>query len=420
MANQIKALKEKINSLKDEQKSIVENALNEVRTKTSEEDARYNEIEEEIRGLEDVLAKANEERYNPENKVENVKEDDKMSNMEKRERLIKGMKDILTDVPSAEAEEFRAAANTEVNGITLPTSAPAGKNIIPTELADEILLKLEEHSDIFARVRKYPSVEGNLNLPARIKTGECGFVGENEAVKAIKVKYEVVTLTQKRCGAFARVTRQLMLDAAFDMMSQVIEVLVDDLAKSMERAIFQGNPGEKSFDGINNHIHTADTALTEEDILKSRKILNVASANQDVVTADDLMKVYVSLHPSFLASAKWTMSRDFFNKIAMLKDGNGNFLLQSGIINGKPNYSLFGSPVEITDELGGTDKFLNCYFGDLGKAYAMMIKRGMTIARVNSDTEAILHATELVAIDIFADGTVVNPQAVVAFTNKQA
>lgn len=419
MANPIKALKEKINALKEEQKNIVMSALNETRAKTAEEDEKFNALEEEIRGLEETLEKANEVRFNPENKVEDNKEDNVMSNMEKRERLIKGLKDILTDQVTEEANEYRATADTDMNGIQLPATAPAGANIIPTTLSNEILLKLEEHSDIFARVRKYPSVEGNLNLPARITSGKCGFVGENEAVKAIKVKYEVVTLTQKRCGAFCRITRQLMLDGAFDMMGQLIEVLVDDLAKSMERAIFQGKTAEKSFDGLNNHLHTADTPLAEEDILKDRKILNVASGAPGVITADDLMKVYVSLHPSFISSAKWTMPREVFNKIALLKDGNGNFLLQSGIINGKPNYSLFGSPVEVTDELGGADKHLNCYFGDIGQAYAMMIKKGMTISRVSNDTEAVLNATELVAIDIFADGTVVNPQAVVAFTDKQ-
>ncbi len=418
MSNPIKALKEKINAKKDEQKALVEKAICETRGQTSEEKEQYDALESEIRELEDTLAKANEQRYNPENKVVEIKEEPKM---EKRELLLNGLKDILTGVESAEAQEFRATANTDVNGIGLPTDAPTGKNIVPTVLADEILTKLEEHSNIFAKVRKYPSTVGNLDLPARITTGKCGFVGENEAISAIKIKYEVVSLTQKRCGAFMRVTRQLMLDSAFDIMKQVLEVLIDDLAIAMERAIFQGNPSQKEFDGLNNHIKATTGDLTDDELLKQRKILRNETASADAITADDLMKTYLSLHPNFVSGASWTMNRKTFNTIALFKDGVGNFLVQSGVINGKPNYTLFGSPIEISDEIGqGTDNKLLCYFGDLSKAYAMMVKKGMTIYKVNGDTEAVVHATELVAIDIFADGTVVNPQAVVALCKAGA
>lgn len=414
----VKAIKEKINALKDEQKNILENAVLEVRSQTEEEKESYNKIENEIRELEEKLAEANEERFKPENKIIEKMEDVKMEN---KEIMLQGLKDVLTDKNTEAAAEFRAFPTTagDINGLGGGSTHNAGQNIVPTTISDIILKKMEEYSDIFNVVKKIPTTVGDLALPARIVNGDCAFVGENAALSAIKVEYKVIKLTQKRCGAFMRVTRQLLNDAAFDIVSQCLEVLAEEMAIALEKAIFQGD-GVNSFKGLCKFIKPTEGAVSEAELATNRYIERVEAADGvGAITSDDLMKLYLTLHPSYVAGAKFYFSRANFNKIAMLKDGNGNYLLQSGIINGRPGYTLFGSQVVVTNNMGANtasaDSKLLGYFGDMSKAYGVMIKEGMGISRVNGDTEAVMYATELIAVDMFADGTVLDPQAVVAF-----
>lgn len=416
----VKAIKEKINALKDEQKSLLENAIEEVRGQSDEEKDSYEQINKEIQELEDLLAKANEERFNPENKIVEKMEERKMEN---KELMLQGLKDVLAHKNTEAANEYRAYPTTagDINGLGGGSTHNAGQNIVPTTISDIILTKMEEYSDVFNVVKKIPTTVGDLALPARVVNGDCAFVGENAALGAIKVEYKVIKMTQKRCGAFLRVTRQLLNDSAFDIVSQCLEVLAEEMAIALEKAIFQGD-GTTSFKGLCKFINASEGAISESDLAQHRYIERVENASAEAITADDLMKLYLHLHPSYVANAKFYVSREIFNKIAMIKDGNGNFLLQSGVINGRPGYTLFGAPVVVTNLIGintaSSDSKLLGYFGDLSKAYGVMIKQGMNIATVNNDTEAVMYATELIAVDMFADGTVLDPQAVVAFAKN--
>lgn len=417
--NNIKALKEKLSVLEAENMKIVETAVNETRGLKAEEKTRKEEIAEEIRGLEEMIEMANSMRFNPANKVVE-KEENKMDNgLKGIDRELRGLTDVLRGVDSEYSREIRNA-NNSINGVTLPTGAGTGENIIPTSISDQILTALEQHSDIFARVRKFNSATGNLDLPARLTRGEGGFVGENQALQAITMKYEIVTLTQKRVGAFMQITRQLILDSAFDINSQVIEVLTEKMAHAIEKAIFQGLTSNKEFDGINNHIKTTTVKPTEIEIAKQRLIRRMETSTAGVITPDDLMRTYQALPQKFRASARWTMTPDVYEAIVLLKDGNGNFILQNSVVNGEPMETLWGKAVEVTEEMveEANAKKIQLYFGDLGACYTMVVKQGITMRRVNSDTNSVLNATELVAIDAHMDGTVDNPQTVVALCAK--
>ena len=60
---------------------------------------------------------------------------------------------------------------------------------------------------------------------------------------------------------------------------------------------------------------------------------------------DNLMDLYNSIHPEFLASSSFIMQRGFFNQVAKMKDSNGHYYMQNGVINGKLTYTLFGAEV---------------------------------------------------------------------------
>lgn len=426
----VKALMEQKNKLIEENLALCELMTKEVRSLNDEENDQYEKNEAEIKRLDRDIERLNAQRFNPENKVEKENEVmEKQPEVRTKEQILeiekRGLADILACNYNTEAaQEFRAGANTPgMQGITLPNGDPTGANIIPETLVLDFLEKVEEHSSVYSRVVKYPVTAGNIELPMELLNGDCGFVGEDEAVGAITMKYKTIKLTQKRIGASMRLTRQLIIDAGFPIVDRALNALAKKMAVAIEKHIFQGDTSKgEDFDGLNVHVQAAVGPITDTDLATKRPIKRVELGAKGVISIDDLMKAYTALHPSFLANSTWTMSREAYNEIAALKDGNGHFYVQNGIVNGTPTPTIFNRPVEISDEMLDSEnaKKIKLYFGDLGEAYGMMIKKGVQIYRVNNDSTNVLNATELLVIDMHGDGAVVNPQSVVALCDQAA
>ena len=96
--------------------------------------------------------------------------------------------------------------------------------------------------------------------------------------------------------------------------------------------------------------------------------------------------------------------------ILKLKDNNGHYYLQNGIVNGKVTHSLFEMPVYVTDALPETTPVI---FGNISECVTMLIKRGAKLQRIASDTKQALRGSILFVYDLYADSSVTNPQGLV-------
>lgn len=270
-----------------------------------------------------------------------------------------------------------------------------GQVLIPENVHNTIVKKMEETSPVFAKARKINSVNGSLRV-ARENIEDLEsmvFVGEGQDVPFDDIKFDFVKLEQKRVGAAIALTKQFQNDGAIDIVDYSADKLARRLVKAIEKAILIGNT-EEEFRGI---IHDAD--------VKAVEFTGVAAD----VEMENLQELYLAIHPDFLTGAGFVMQRNFFNAIAKKKDANGHFYLQNGIVNGKFQYTLFGLPVDVTDALPETTPVV---FGNIEEAYSVMIKKGMGITHVTADTKQALRGSHLIVMDAYMDGAVVNPQAV--------
>lgn len=272
-----------------------------------------------------------------------------------------------------------------------------GSVLIPEQIADEILRKMEETSPVFEQARKYPSIEGTLKIAKENTDDQAGFVGENEEIPSIALKFGHVTLTQKRVGAAVTLTQQLLNDGAVDLLGYSANLLARRAARAVEKSIFKGEGGEKGFVGI------FSDQITDSGDLNKVKI----SAS---VTADELADITGSVNPAYLDGAAFYMSRELFNQIRKIKDGTGDFLLQSRDVNGRIGQTILGFPVYISDVLAKEDGIL---FGNISNAYGILIKKGFALKHVNGDTQQTLNGTQLLAFDGYMDGNLINPEALV-------
>lgn len=261
-------------------------------------------------------------------------------------------------------------------------------NIISENVANEIVLKMTEVSPVFAAARKFKTVVGNLTVPKETSTTNAGFVGEGNNVLEGSISFDEVKLTQKRVGAAMSLSNKLTNDA-LNIEEYTMDLLARRAAVAVEKSILTGNT-EDEFRGI---IH--DTEIN--------------SISTKTITHDTLLEIYLSLNPQLLAGAQFISSRELFNQIAKLKDGNGHSYVQNGVVNGKLTYTLFGVPVHITEALPATTPFL---FGNFTEAYGIMVKQEMSLQKVTGDTTQALRGSKLLVIDGYMDGAVINPQAV--------
>ncbi|MGG1481930.1 phage major capsid protein [Bacillus smithii] len=310
-----------------------------------------------------------------------------LENKEKEERMTNSMIKINEN---ADAKEFEKILRGESR--SLNTTADGGA-LIPENVANEIVLKMENISPVFAQARKFTSITGNLKVARENDSIVAGFVGEGNDVIEGQLGLEFVELQQKRVGAAITITNQLINDSAVSITDYVQNLLARRVAKAVEKAILTGN-GNEEFKGI---INDAEVAT-----------VNVSGA----VTLDDLQSLYLGIHPDFLDQASFIMEREFFNQIAKMKDNMGHYYLQNGVVNGVVTHTLFGLPVYTTDALPETTPVV---FGNITEAYAVLIKQDMGLQEIQ-DSGLALKGSKMFLLDAYMDGAVVNPQAIVKLT----
>lgn len=367
----IKALKEKRNSLLTEAETLLNKAESETRSLDTAETESYSTIENEIRELNEQI-KDVEQRHFDDKKLEKPTEANKM---EEQNVEVRGIEQYLRKVDGEERRSLTVTAD--------------GGAVIPENVEGTIVLKMEETSPVFERARKFSSESGTLKIAKETSQTVAGFVGEGNDVQEGSISFDEVKLTQKRVGAAIALSNQLVNDAAVNIVDYAIGLLSRRTVKAVEQSILVGKGGEE-FSGITND-----------------KEIAVVSADA-AVTQETLLELYNAVHPSLLDGSGYIVSRSFFNQISKLKDGNGHFYLQNGVVNGKLSYTLFGAEVIVTDALPAETPAI---FGSIEQAYGILIKKGFNLQHVTSDSRQALRGSQLLVLDGYMDGAVYNPQA---------
>lgn len=305
-----------------------------------------------------------------------------LEELKKEERGNESMEKMETR--STEFEKELRSLNTTANGTAL----------IPENVQNEIVKRMEEISPAFASARKIPSVYGELKVARENDEVAGGFFGEGEEILEQSIAFEYATLKQKRVGAALSLSNQLINDSAVDIVGYVNDLVSRRLSKAVEQAIFNGD-GVKEFAGIVN-----DSAVQS------------VAAEGGVLTIDSVIDLYTSLHPAFLDGAVFYMTRPAFNVLAKLKDNNGHLYMQNGVVNGVITYTLLGTPVAVTE---GLDAATPIVLANLAEGYSIMVKQDMKLQTIVDGPNA-LRGSQLIVADGYMDGAVTNPAAIVKLT----
>lgn len=298
-------------------------------------------------------------------------------------------KDVQQPMKTLNITNPEESLNTLIKEERALQTTAQGAAVIPKNVADELVKRIEDVSPVFEMARKFPSTAGTLKVARETEaTANAGFVGEGSDVNELALNLEMVQLSQKRVGGYVTLSQQLINDGAVNMDEYVPDMLARQVGKAVEKSILIGAGGTE-FAGI-----TKDTDVTAVEVA--------------VVTIDSLMDLYLSVKPQFLQGAAFIMNEDTFKAVAKLKDSNNQPYLQNGVVNGEITRTLFGIPVYTTEALPATQPVV---FGNIEQAISVMIKKEVGLQQI-VDSALAIKGAKVYVLDAYMDAAVVNPQAV--------
>lgn len=308
--------------------------------------------------------------------VPSIEQTEKTKGETRKMRKIETRKNELEEILKGESRSLQKTAD--------------GHTLVPQSVHQDIVHLMEEKSPIFALAKRYDSVSGNLKIAREDDSIEAGFVGEGDDIIESSFGFEYAELKQKRVGAAVTLTNQLINDSGINIEDYVKSLLARRVVKVVERSMLVGQEPEE----LNGIVHDE----------------NVKAISMDgVVTVDTLVDLYTSIHPEYLDDAAFIMEKGFFDQIAKLKDSNGHFYMQNGMVNGQLIRTLFGAPIHVTDSLPTTTPVI---FGNYQEGVSMMIKQQSGLQEI-VDSKQALRGSKLLVFDMYMDSIVTNPQALV-------
>ena len=359
----IKGLEEKRNDLKGQMTTMLETAKAETRAMTSEEITKFDELENEIKNID-----------------ETIKREERISMNENKE--------ITKDV-TVEERDIQSFANYIRNAVSglenrAETNLAKGDNgaVIPKTIVKKIMEKVEEISPIYKLSTKYP-LGGTINVPVEDNTSDTitvAYATEFTELESHSNKFATIELTGFLYGALTKISKSLLRNSDFDLTNWVVKKMAKKIAKFIEGELINGTTNKVA--GIAGSYDTTN--------------MKVVTKKAGEINADELIDLQECVPDEYQADAIWVMNRSTRKAIRKLKDGQGNYLLEKDS-TAKWGYRLMDKDVYCSDNmpvLGTAGKNVVMY-GDFS---GLAVKEGeKTEIQVLTERFATQHAIGVVA-----------------------
>lgn len=347
-AEQVKSLEEKRGALLAGIDSIIDAAKAETRALTAEEsDTLANDMAE----VEELNKTIEAERRAESLKAqigagkENGNSDDDFEPTSKQENRAEGGKPTKAEV-RAFTDYIRSRIGEPVPEVRADKNLTLGENgaVIPTSISTMIVNKVKDICPIFSGATMF-AVKGTLKVPVWGTKSDgtgitVGFHKEFDELTATAGKFTSIDLSGYLAGVLVKVGKSLVTNSEVDILDFITSEMAKEIAYFLEKTCL-----------------IAETEVDSENNTKVKGALSttttVTAANQNGVTADDLIALQAAIPAVYQANACWTMNNETYLSLKKLKDSTGQYMLAqntSNITNGFP-YMLLGKPVYISENM---------------------------------------------------------------------
>lgn len=357
------SLVEQRNNLLDEMDNLLKGAKEETRALTDQESTRFDEIKSEIAGLDKTIAALDEARSF----------DKKVPAKQAEQRTQEEAETRAFDNYIRGVIEERADVNLTVG---------ANGAVIPSSIANKIIQKVYDISPIYQLATRY-NVGGTLSIPyydESAGTIEMAYADEFVELESTSGKFGSIELKGFLAGALSKVSKSLVNNSQFDLVSFVVGKMAESIAKWIENQLLNGTPNKVT--GLSTVTQSVTAAATE------------------VVTADELIDVQEEVPDAFQGNAIWIMNKTTRKAIRKLKDGQGNYLLNKDA-TARWGYTLLGKDVYTSDNMPGMEAGKTAiFYGDMsGLAVKLAENVSIEILREKYSTQHAIGVVGWIEID---------------------
>lgn len=379
-AEDLKSLTEQRADLVQQMKDLTSTAETEKRAFSPEEDQKFDDLDKQIKALDSTIEKLERARdlklnVTSTKKHEELKQDD------------------------LEERAFAAYIRGEVLQERADVNLTVGDNgaVIPTSIAQKIIKKVVDICPIYQLATRY-NVGGTLSIPyydEDTQTIEMAYATEFQDLESTSGKFGSIELKGFLAGALSKVSKSLVNNSQFDIVSFVVTAMAEAISKWIEKELLHG---------------TADKVAG----LSTVKLTVTATASA-AITADELIDVQEAIPDLYQASAIWIMNKATRTAIRKLKDNDGNYILNKDA-TAKWGYTLFGKDVYTSANMPAMEAGKTAiYYGDMS-GLAVKLSEDVSI-EVLREKFATQHAIGVVGwIEI--DSKVENAQKIAKLVMK--
>lgn len=337
-----KELNEKKNDLITRAEEVLNKAKGEKRELTPDEAQELAEIRDDVRKIKETLELKGffdkEGGEKPMEKVEIEKEVEARKCGEKEERA-------LADEKAFESYIRGTVLNERAN---LTPASNSGGVTIPQTIANRIIKKVYDLCPILERSTKY-NVKGKLEIPYYDESTQAitvAWATEFQDLESNVGKFTNIELTGYLAGALSLISRSLINNSQFDIVGFVVDRMAYDISRFIENALLNGSGSVTGLSTVSNVVTAAD---------------------DDTITADELIAVQGKVKDVFQGNAIWIMNEETRTALRQLKSNTGSYMLTEIYDLASPfKNMLLGKPVYVSDNMPtmGAGKTA-IYYGDM-------------------------------------------------------
>ena len=242
-----------------------------------------------------------------------------------------------------------------------------GGYLVPDEYEHTLVEALQEENIFRSLAHIIRTASGERKIPVVSSKGTASWIEEGGAFPESDDTFGQVTIGAYKLGTTIKVSEELLNDSVFDLENYIAREFARRIGTKEEEAFFTGDGSGKPLGVL------ADKGGAE---------IGVTAASATAITSDELLDLYYSLFSPYRKKAVWVVNDSTIKAIRKLKDNNGQYLWQPGLIANAPD-TILGRPVKTSAFMpsiaAGAKSII---FGDFNY-YWIADRQGRTFKRLN-------------------------------------
>lgn len=243
-------------------------------------------------------------------------------------------------------------------------------------------------------------MKGTLAIPYyddETQSIRMSYATEFTELESTSGKFKSIELKGFLAGALSKISKSLMNNSNFDILSFTIEAMAESVRLWIEKELLLGT--DRKIEGLRG----------------VKQIVTAAAVGK--VTADELIDTQEEVPDAYQGSAIWIMNKKTRTAIRKLKDNDGNYLLNRDV-SSRWGYTLLGKDVYCSDNMPQMESGKTAvYYGDMS-GLALQVSEEMEIT-VLREKYATQHAIGVVCW-MEVDSKVENAQKLAALKMAEA